>query len=196
MLGYIFKSKIFRKNVRQIAPYFLKFGHGGVSAWRLAYSIVSMAKQKIDKSHDNLQTPVTSAKLLQTEKGKQYLESLKRQGVREEDFVEFWDTDPLTRQCYFELDNSERIAAFYMRLGNGLSKEDAAIEVKERYPLWGNIQEKHSSWPPDDLPLPIELFPRVHRALSRKELDWSGVSGKIYGSANAYIRHLIRNKLI
>jgi len=150
-------------------------------------------KEVINRSFDNLKNQISGRSLLESEKGQKYFEQNKQEGLLETDFIEYWDTDPLTRRCIAILHDAEKYATYSEARKSGLTEEKARKEVSMIHPIWGITSEEHKSWPHKDRPLPPELQFRFARALEENGLEWLHSGVKQYGSVNAFIRESIEN---
>ncbi len=138
---------------------------------------------------------VLLSKETEDEKIRSMLASRRKEGVKSEDILWWWNMHDLERRMMLKVDEQRRTTEYLRYRQAGLSKDEAGERVRTYYPTYGD---------PDDLPaasledshLPPELKRRIDRYIERsKEIDPDGLKEEIEASStfNALVRKEIQN---
>jgi len=165
-------------------------------AEKLARDMLQTAKQKmIESGQDKIATGFGKV-ILEREKidpGFMNMDVKRKDSVKDEDIIWFWNMHPLDR-CMMEVDDeTSRLAIFMHFLKEGADSEEAANRLRKSYPMFGNPNDtKHTKG--EDRPLPVELKDRVNKWVIKNKDDLKGTQDKLqqYLTMNAFIRAEIR----
>lgn len=122
------------------------------------------------------------------------LEARRLEGVRDEDFLWWWNQTPLERGVLLAFDDLMRIALWEeIRVADDLSEDEAATELRRRVVNYGNPDDGAPETGDDKL-IPFELKDRVNRWLEGEAQNAEEFSAKLAraSSMNALIRAELR----
>ncbi len=131
--------------------------------------------------------------VLKSRRGQRLLKMLKREGVRERDFVRWWDLHVLEQEVMRRLDSFEQEQFVERLAARNLPLEYAELELRRQYPVFGPPPGSMHSVNPH-APLPDELRPRVQAYLARADPATVRKEAKRCLSLNAYLRELITQR--
>ena len=124
------------------------------------------------------------------------LDAKRRDGVTESDICWWWNLPDIERRMIELSDDAARIALYLFKRDQGLSAEEAGVEVRRFMPVWGDPTDT-SRWQGDDRPLPQELHARCDDWINKQRFNPEGEEFKrrltAFSSCNALIRAEIRD---
>jgi len=129
------------------------------------------------------------------EKIRAMLSGKRKEGVTDEDIRWAWNMSDLERRLMLKEDENSRIALLMYHLDQGVSKEEAAVEMKRVHPVYGDSSDTSKS-SGNDRPLPFELKDRINRYIEmRGEQGADAYKTDLESSSsfNALVRREIRN---
>lgn len=125
------------------------------------------------------------------ESAKRIVNKASKDGATEEDICELWNMNDLQRRMIDWAENTFRYATFLDLKENGLSSDEAMVQVRKIFPMYGDPDDtKHTSG--DDRPLSPALRNRVDAFREKKGALYIKTKVEGYTSYNAYIRNEIR----
>jgi len=128
------------------------------------------------------------------EKIRAMLERKRREGVRNEDILWWWNMHDLERRMMLKVDEQRRTTEYLRYRQAGLSKDEAGAQVRKFYPSYGNPDDMTQA-DPEDTHLPPELKRRIDRYVEmRSERDQGEFRKELELSStfNAMVRKEIR----
>lgn len=126
------------------------------------------------------------------ESAKRIVNKARKDGATDEDIRELWNMDDLQKRMIVWSENTFHYASFIEFKKNGLNDDEAMVEVRKMFPMYGNPDDtRHSSG--DDRPLSHALRGRVDAFREKKEALYIKTKVEEYSSYNAYVREEIRN---
>jgi hypothetical protein len=130
-------------------------------AGEAARELVSQAKQEVVQRGWSNEPPNYGDLLLQQESTNlevhNVLETIRRDGVRNDDIRWWWNMPPLERVMLEKADDLNRTALWTAITRQGLDADAATKQVFRAHPRFGNPAEGNG----DDRPIPIELKRRI-----------------------------------
>ncbi|OQB64483.1 MAG: hypothetical protein BWX96_00623 [Bacteroidetes bacterium ADurb.Bin145] len=88
-------------------------------------------------------------------------------------------------------DNFFRYGSFIVFIQGGLSEEEAIMEVRKTYPIYGDLSDERNMQG-EDRPLPDELHDRINQLTSELPPIYFQQYSKDYNSMNRFIRSELR----
>lgn len=122
--------------------------------------------------------------------GIQQFQALQRDGVREADFIAWWDHHALERETIRRLDAFEQAHLLDQLTARRLSMVEAQSRIRSQMPVFGNGKTSAALGP--HVPLPYELRARVLAYLSRADPIEVRRGTERCISLNAYLRERIQ----
>jgi hypothetical protein len=125
-------------------------------------------------------------------KMKAHFETVRADGVTDDDIRDWWNRPPLERALLEVGDEQNEMTAFIGAMQKGLSADDAMIIVSRIHPIYGSRDSDKDDG--DNSPLPYEFRTRVSN-LTAQQVDSGEIQNKIHSkqSFNAIIRKAIRS---
>jgi hypothetical protein len=118
----------------------------------------------------------------------------RKEGVRDQDILWWWNLNELERQLIRQIDDTFRVAMLSQYIEQGKSQEEAAEYVRKLYPIYGDPEDTTQT-KDDNRPLPFELKDRVNKYIEyRISNDYDKFQNDIDKSStlNALIRSEIQ----
>ncbi|MDQ7821874.1 MAG: hypothetical protein RDV48_03665 [Candidatus Eremiobacteraeota bacterium] len=133
------------------------------------------------------------------QKVKKAIELKRKEGVTDEDFINWWAVPDVERRLLLRIDETNRMGLF-MKFTNidRMPATEANRLVLKYHPLYGEPQETDNE-ADMDRPLPAELRERITRyAENLKEIPVEEQQALIdkFSTLNARVRHEIKNKAL
>jgi hypothetical protein len=176
---------------------FVAMGMTPQEARSTAHEMVEKAKREVvDRGWSNRPPRYGDCILLllqemsTNEKVRGTMESLCREGVREDDLRWWWNLDPLEHMMLELADEQMHATTFFALLNQGLSPDEAGRKLWRNYVKFGNPEQAGG----EDHPIPSELRRRVLQFAERHHNSpevWREKTEK-HSSMNALIRAEIR----
>lgn len=114
------------------------------------------------------------------------------EGATDEDIREFWNLHDLQRRMVLWSEEVFRFATFKDLLAKGLSADEAMMQVRGMFPMYGDpLETQHTTG--DDRPLPHELRGRVDRYREKWGACVIAQGLSAHSSYNAFVRAELRS---
>lgn len=126
-----------------------------------------------------------------------YLRKIRNEGASDSDIKMWWDLPKSEHQRLIKEDDTFKMTAIISFIDQGLTQDEAHRKVRLSYPIYGDPTLWTVNF--DDRPLPYELKNRINRYFSpENQMALQKAKSDIdkFTSMNAYIRQLIRSKVI
>jgi hypothetical protein len=123
------------------------------------------------------------------------LASRRREGVKNEDILWWWNMHDLERRMMLKVDEQRRTTQYLRYRQAGLSKYEAGARVRMYCPTYGDPDDMPED-SPEDNHLPPELKRRIDRYVRKRlEIDGDGLKQEMEANTtfNALVRKEIKN---
>lgn len=124
-------------------------------------------------------------------KAKKIVDKARKEGSTDEDVREFWNLNDLQRRMVIWSENVFRYSTFKCVKKDGLTADDAMVQVRKMFPMYGDPDDT-SNTSGDDRPLPHELRGRVDRYRKKSGAAYIMDKVKQFTTYNAFVRDEIR----
>jgi len=134
------------------------------------------------------------AKELSDEKIRSIVAKKRNEGVRDQDIRWWFNMRDLEIRILLKVDDISIHSLFVKLREHGLSEDDAAKEIRKRYPLFGDPDDTSQSTG-EDRPLPYELKNRINIFVQKRlQKDPETFKNEIEGSStfNALVREEVK----
>ncbi len=173
-----------------------RFGLEPRQAQKAAKRLVKEAQKTLAGQPLMQQPPRRGRRLLdglrKTPKGLARWEALQREGVREPDFIRWWDHHVLEQEVMRRVDAFEQEQFLHQFAARNLPPSQAQHVIHLQCPLFGRPNSANHTIG-SHVPLPYELRPRVQVYMSQTNPDELRNGAKRCMSMNAYLRELIQS---
>ncbi|MEO2033577.1 MAG: hypothetical protein ABGZ35_15975 [Planctomycetaceae bacterium] len=123
---------------------------------------------------------------------KMHFETVRREGVTDDDIRDWWNRPPLERSLLEIGDEQNEMTAFLGAMEKGLAGDVAMVVVRRLHPIYGTRDPKNDAG--DDAPLPYEFRTRV-TYLTNLQVQSGEIQQRVQSqkSLNAVVREHIRD---
>ena len=194
----MFRSPIEKEMLSMYTEMYLSMGFPYSEAKSMCESALEAVKQESkEEGMDNLPDNFGSILIKKENEGgeiKRVLTKARKEGARTEDILWWWNLNDLERRMMNFIDNTFRMQSFTKDIEKGLSEEEATIQTRKYFPIYGD-PDNTSNTTGDDRPLPFELKDRVNIYIEKRKNDTASYKSEIEKTStlNALIRKEIRN---
>jgi hypothetical protein len=112
-------------------------------------------------------------------------------GAKEVDIRHWWNLSDLKRRMINWEDVTARIAAFRSLKQAGHSDDEALLELRKSFPVYGDPSDE-LNMQGEDRPLPAEMHERVNQFVAEMFPQTLQIHSSSYSSMNAFLRMMLK----